>query len=445
MSACEPKELRGQDFFIPASDYTDPEIGRREREKLWPKVWQVACREEEIPNTGDYVRYDILSDSIVVIRGSGDSIDAFYNVCQHRGRQLVDEPRGNIARGFVCNYHGWAYKLDGTLRHVQWRSDWPEDCSVFTDGSLNLKRPRVGRWAGWVWICMDPQAPALEAFLGEAPALLECYRVEDMRFKWFETLIVDVNWKVVVEAFNEGYHVSTAHRTTLDWGQIRQTGTARGIHASFSTSKGPTARYKDEEGRWQTTQGLADQLYRNGFALYNDFNANYSDAGIRAYDRLRREFPGDAPPEVVMPRMLALYQEEVEATGALWPPDLTLEAIAKAGVDWHIFPNTVFLPCPDGWVWYRMRPHPDDDQKCVFDIWCLGRYAPGQEPRVEQHISNSLEEFKGRNTFLEQDFSNLRATQRGMRSRGWAGAVTNPVQELSISHFHRILHEYIDD
>jgi phenylpropionate dioxygenase-like ring-hydroxylating dioxygenase large terminal subunit len=445
MNAREPEGLSRYDFFIPASDYTDPEVGRRERERLWPKVWQVACREEEIPNVGDYVKYDIVGESIIVVRVAGDRIDAYYNVCQHRGRQLVDEPRGNIAGGFFCNFHGWSYKLDGTLRHVQWRSDWPENCPIFSDGSLDLKRPRVEQWAGWLWVCMDPDAPSLEEYLGEAPALLGCYRVEDMRFKWFETLVVDVNWKVVVEAFNEGYHVSTAHRETFDWSQIRQTGTARGIHASFASAKGASARYKDEEGRWAATEGLADQLYHNGLALHTDFNANYSDAAIRAFERLRLEFPGDAAPSLVMPRMLALYQEELESAGAVWPPELTLDAIAKAGVDWHIFPNTVLLPCPDALVWYRMRPHPDDDQKCVFDIWCLCRFAPGLEPEVKQHISNSLEEFKGRNRFLEQDFANLRATQRGMRSRGWKGAVSNPVQELSVSHFHRMLHDYIDD
>jgi phenylpropionate dioxygenase-like ring-hydroxylating dioxygenase large terminal subunit len=433
--------LSDYECFIPATDYTDPDIGRREREKLWPKVWQVACREEEIPKVGDYVKYDIAGESILVVRVEAERIAAFYNVCQHRGRQLVDRPQGTVAAGFYCRYHGWRYTLEGALSHVHWREDWG-NCPAMIDGSLNLKQPRVGQWAGWVWINMDPDAPSLEDYLGEAPEVLKAFHIEDMRLAWYETLIVDVNWKVVIEAFNEGYHVGATHHTRYDYTTMRTDGFARGLHASFSSAQGVT-QYIDEHGQWAPTKGIPDQIYRSSRHLFEDLNALNSEPGIRALNRLREELPEDAPPDIVIPRMFELYREEIEATGAVWPKDLTAQVVTAAQSDWHIFPNTVFLPTVDGILWYRMRPHPDDDQSCVFDIWCLRRFPPGGEPKVKQHISHSLEEFKGRNTFLEQDFSNLRGVQLGMKSRGFKGAFTNPTQELPISHFHRVLHQYI--
>ena len=436
------KALSRYENFIPASDYTDPDIGRREREKLWPKVWQVACREEEIPKIGDYVKYDIAGESIVVVRVAQDRIAAYYNACQHRGRQLVDAARGNIVSGFFCRYHGWRYKLDGALSHVHHREDWP-DCPAFTDGTLSLKQPLVGQWAGWVWINMDPDAPSLEDYLGEVPGNLRNLDIEDMRFFWYETLVVDVNWKVVIEAFNEGYHVATAHNTLYDYHNLHNVGSTHGLHAGFSSAMG-LSRYKNHEGHWKPTSGVVDQMYRSKFQLGLEMNALAPEPIIRAHERLVKEFPEDAKADVVLPRMLALYREELEATGAKWPENLTLQDLQALKSDWHIFPNTILLPVVDGLIWYRMRPHPDDDQKCVFNIWCLRRLPPGKEPDVKEHISHSLEEFKGRNTFLEQDFSNLRGVQRGMRSRGWQGAFTNPLEELPIAHFHRMLHEYID-
>jgi len=216
MSMTDQADPTHYDFFIPAADYTDPDFGRRERLRLWPKVWQIACRAEEIPNFGDYVRYDIADESIVVVRLGNGSVGAYYNTCRHRGRLLVDDERGNVADGFACRYHGWRFALDGALTHVHYRKDWA-GCPSLEDGSLNLKSLRVGQWAGWVWVSMDPQGPSLEEYLGEAIHVFRNFGLEDMRMAWYERLIVDVNWKVVIEAFNEGYHVATTHNTSTDF------------------------------------------------------------------------------------------------------------------------------------------------------------------------------------------------------------------------------------
>ena len=102
---------------IPARRYFDREFFELECERLWPRVWQMACRLEEIPAVGDYVEYEILDKSVIVVRTEPDTVKAFHNACRHRGMRLV-EGRGNAAQGFVCPFHGWCWNADGSNRFV---------------------------------------------------------------------------------------------------------------------------------------------------------------------------------------------------------------------------------------------------------------------------------------------------------------------------------------
>ena len=96
----------------PVEAFLSRDYARAEKEKLWPKVWQVAARVEELPEVGDWLTYDICDDSFIIIRTAPDRLKAFYNVCPHRGRQLVDVPEGvhsvtgNKRRNFICGFHG---------------------------------------------------------------------------------------------------------------------------------------------------------------------------------------------------------------------------------------------------------------------------------------------------------------------------------------------------
>ena len=99
-------------MVIPIEAYVSEDYARNENEKLWAKVWQSTCREEEIPKVGDYVTYDILDESIIVVRSAPEKISAYYNVCQHRGRRLT-EGCGHAVR-FHCRFHGWCWNLRGS-------------------------------------------------------------------------------------------------------------------------------------------------------------------------------------------------------------------------------------------------------------------------------------------------------------------------------------------
>jgi phenylpropionate dioxygenase-like ring-hydroxylating dioxygenase large terminal subunit len=203
-----------QRHIIPKERYVSRDFFDLEMERLWPRVWQIACREEEIPKVGDFLEYVIGDQSILVTRSAVDTIRAFYNTCPHRGTRLAAGV-GNFATGEIrCRYHAWRFELDGTNKEVVDRFDFPP---TMTDDDVCLHQIQVGRWGGFVFINMDPDCESLESFLGPIPSLLEHYRFEKMRFRSYRSVILPANWKSVLDAFNESYHVQGTHPQLLRW------------------------------------------------------------------------------------------------------------------------------------------------------------------------------------------------------------------------------------
>jgi phenylpropionate dioxygenase-like ring-hydroxylating dioxygenase large terminal subunit len=121
------------------------------------RVWQMACRLEEIPSRGDFVEYEILDQSVIVVRLDEDNVRAFYNSCRHRGMKIVEG--SGSRRSFVCPFHGWCWGLDGANTFVL----RPE---VFDEGNLGiddlaLVPVKCELWGGCTWINLDDSAPPL--------------------------------------------------------------------------------------------------------------------------------------------------------------------------------------------------------------------------------------------------------------------------------------------
>jgi hypothetical protein len=188
---------------------------------------------------------------------------------------------------------------------------------------------------------------------------------------------------------------------------------------------------------------VAEMMYAYDLHTYRALHAMILEPGMAAVERLK-DLPAETPIMEVLEKRWQYHQEEFANRGLTWPKNLTREAIARAGTDWHIFPNSIVLPTADGAIWYRMRPNGDDPDTCVVDIWSFGRFPRGEEPKIEQEHYENLEVFKGQCEFLEEDFVNLMAVNLGVKSRGWRGARTNPRQEVAVSHFRKILTEYLN-
>ncbi|WP_174274961.1 aromatic ring-hydroxylating oxygenase subunit alpha [Sphingomonas bacterium] len=441
VSPFSPDDVR--DDFVPKGDYYDPAFAAAEAENLWPKVWQIACRLEEIPKPGDYYTYEILTDSIIVVRtGAGDDdVKALHNACPHRGT-LLTTGCGH-AKQFVCPFHGWRFGLDGRNAKVVDRHDWG---SCLKDEDIDLAPVQAGTWGGWVWINMDPECQPLDAFLEPMKSRCDKMEFEKLRFAWYKSTIVEANWKTVVEAFTEFYHVQTTHQQMLTYTKDYSTSRAMGRHGWMSYEFGtglPIGRSARLEPLEQEPD-FREYLYEYGKQFKNDLAAMQTERAFQSIQALR-ELPADASPVEVLTKWgEGIYQRAMES-GAGWPEGLTPEYMAETGFDWHVFPNTVFLhPAIEAVLWYRMRPHGSDPEKCYFDTWSLERYPPGEEPEVKQEFNADWRD--GNYPLIyTQDFENMPKVQKGLRSRGFKGARTSPVQERAIANFHRRLRSFLQD
>ena len=193
---------------VPVRRYTDPEYHRLEVERVWKKVWQMACREEDVPEVGDHVNYEIAGMDVIIVRGEGGAIKAFRNVCLHRGRKLKEfNGRDEELR---CAFHGIAWNLDGTLKQVPCKWDFPQ-----VGEEWSLPEVKVGTWGGFVFINLDPECGPLEEHLGDLPKHFEKWPLND-RFKQVHVgKILRCNWKLAQEAFMESFHVVATHPQLL--------------------------------------------------------------------------------------------------------------------------------------------------------------------------------------------------------------------------------------
>ncbi|MBV9509632.1 MAG: aromatic ring-hydroxylating dioxygenase subunit alpha [Caulobacteraceae bacterium] len=425
--------------YIPAADYISPEFFAREKAGLWPRVWQMACREEEIPKVGDYYTYDILDDSVIVVRTGPDAFAAYYNVCPHRGRRLTGGC-GHTGR-FHCRFHGWQWAIDGKNTLVVDRHEWG---AALTDADVDLKPVKLGRWGGWIYVNMDPDCVPLEDFLAPAKAMLDPFELHGLRYQWRKSTILPCNWKVALEAFDEGYHVQTTHRQMLEYMDDLTVSRTYGAHSMFGYW---TALPMGS--RSQRIGGPLTEDIRPGILAYMEdmaatLNAGSAVQAVHAARRLVQEVaPGTSPMEVLA-AFGQFIREDSERRGAGFPA-ITPEQMYAAGVDWHLFPNQIMLQSATGLLGYRARPNGDDPDSCIWDVYSLQRYPKGEEPNVVQEWSqdHADESFWGR--ILCQDYENMADIQRGMKCRGFAGARPNPSQELAVSNFHRALHDFIAD
>jgi phenylpropionate dioxygenase-like ring-hydroxylating dioxygenase large terminal subunit len=423
--------------YVPVSDYS-PEFHRLEMERIWPRTWQAACRVEEIPEVGDYVNYEIGLESILVVRSAPDTIRAFYNVCPHRGRRLRDDARGNLSAIF-CGYHAWTFDLDGQPTTIPAREDW-QGCPAFADKDLALQRVASDSWAGWVWINMDPECQPLRDYLGPMTDRLDRYEWEHARIRSHQTIIFSVNWKVAIEAFVEPYHVIATHPQLLRWGHSKATPTAEYLKPEFIHAGHYGGRHYEfnEEAEFQDVR---EYLYTSAYNTYHTLHGLYHEEGLRAAERVRDEGPEGMTLSEASALLWKFRREEIIAKGARYPEGVT--PADSSIIEWLLFPNSSVLTSVEGAFWYRVRPNGDDPDSCIFQVIVLGRYAPGEEPDFEYEFYPTLQSFKGKNPILEQDFSNLVAVAKGLRSRGFKAARPNPVQETQVSNFHRVLHGYV--
>lgn len=431
-----------RDDFIGQERYIAPGFAALERERLWLKSWQMACREEEIPHVGDRIAYDVVDQSVVVLRTARDTIKAFHNVCPHRGRRMVTAAGGG--NKIHCPFHGWQWNLDGEVARVLDREDW-NGCSGMQDTDLHLAAVRVGRWGGFVFISMDPQGESFEDFIHPVPEFLNCLGLERMRYGWIKTVPLKANWKVAQEAFMESYHLTGTHPQVTplidDKNWSREQGKhGHHIYANERPMGSPNRR---------TGQPVPADLRAGYSAFIGTFGAQIGDEqgngqmtarGIKAAQAAIAALPDGSSVDAVQgAAYLAIMQAAIDE-GVDWPV-VPPEQYMVMGVDWNIFPNLSLVFGLDGCLVMRARPSPDDPETCLLDLCSILLWGKDKAPKIEREF---IPDWQGSNrhripSLLWQDLRNIEYVQQGMHSVALSGLRPNPVQERQISHFHKTI------
>jgi phenylpropionate dioxygenase-like ring-hydroxylating dioxygenase large terminal subunit len=216
---------------LPAWVYSHPALAALEIERVLMPSWQIVCHVNSIPRPGDYETFDLGPESVFVVRDKEGSIQAFHNVCRHRGARLLDGA-GTCPATITCPYHGWSYRQDGGLVGVPLRDTFPG-----LDRAEHSLRPvRVDTALGFVFVCLagDP-APVAKTW-GKLAEELAPYRFEDMvPLAPISTDVWNVDWKIAMDNYLESYHVPIGHpglyrMFTPDYeDQAQVPGVARGL------------------------------------------------------------------------------------------------------------------------------------------------------------------------------------------------------------------------
>lgn len=192
--------------LIPTERYTDPAFWALEQEAVFRRCWLFAGHESEWPEPGSYRLTERSGAPVVVVRGEDGVLRAFYNACRHRGAPVTRDTCGT-ARRLTCQYHSWSYGTDGVLKVVPDARNFPD----LDTGALGLVPVRCETWDGWVFISEDPDAPPLLEFLGPVADQMAEIDGPVMRAVGTQVHPLSCNWKLMVDAFLEVYHVRTVH------------------------------------------------------------------------------------------------------------------------------------------------------------------------------------------------------------------------------------------
>ncbi|MDH3754786.1 MAG: aromatic ring-hydroxylating dioxygenase subunit alpha [Acidimicrobiia bacterium] len=412
------------DHDIPVERYISREFHDLEVEKIWKRVWQMACREEDIPNVGDTVRYDIADISIVVLRSAPGEIKAFYNACLHRGRLLREEDGYCGGDTLRCPFHGFAWHLDGSLAEVPAAWDFPH---VDPEADKwQLPEVMTSTWGGWVFVNMDPGAEPLADFIGDLAVHFDKWAQQDKYKSAHVARVFRCNWKVVQEAFSEAFHVSATHPQILV--SIGDQNTKYDTWENFSRAISPGATPSPHLTWEPTEQDVFDALTDR---------------------RVDQEPVMEVPPgstaravaaSLARDKLRSILGDEVETY---------CDAEMTDSIYYTLFPN--FHPwAAFNRINYRFRPYGNDPDMSIMECVYLDPFEGERPPPAkitwlgpDDSWVEKAPELGNLARVFEQDTFNLPKVQAGLHTTQRSGVTLANYQESKIRHIHSLIDRWI--
>ena len=432
-----PDILRSENYSflgdedIPADRYVTQAFFDREMDKVWPKTWQWACRDEHIPDAGDMYTYEVGPFSVLVVRQRDGGVKAFVNSCLHRGtkfRACEGESHGQNLR---CPYHGWVWNLDGALEQVPCAWDFPH----VEPKKFGLPEVAVGHWGGFVFINLDDAAQPFDDYIAPLADHFANWDLSKRYVSLHMSKELPCNWKTAMEAFLESYHVYETHPQLMTaTGDANVQYDTYGDHVSRFYSAGGTQSPHLENAL--TEQELIDTMLVGDRSMLGDALTVKEGETARS----------------VMARYLR------KAFGETYKCDLSAYSDSEIvdTIEYHLFPNMVLFPGFSLPMVYRFRPIGMQPNKTLFEILFLRplpddgeRPAPAEVFAVKEEESYTIVpgmDF-GLGAVYDQDTANLKAQQEGFLNAIKCGRKTAQTlgnyQEVRLRHFNQTLDKYL--
>ncbi|MEM6987388.1 MAG: aromatic ring-hydroxylating dioxygenase subunit alpha [Pseudomonadota bacterium] len=243
--------------------YTNEAVVADETARLFRTTWIGVGRADRVRAPGDVATLDVAGQSIVLARDKQGRLHAFANSCRHRGARLLDGTRN--CTGLRCPFHSWFYALDGRLL----AAPHMEAARGFDRADYGLVSYRAAERAGFVFLCLAPQAPDLDAQLGDFESLHSGWPLASLTTVRRRELEVDCNWKLFLDVFNEYYHLPFVHPNSID-----------SLYAAPDPADTVTGAFATQFGRTEGTGGLLEGEQGQALPEMPDLS-EYAKAGAR--------------------------------------------------------------------------------------------------------------------------------------------------------------------
>jgi choline monooxygenase len=404
--------------LVPAERYFSPTFAQLEFERMWPKVWQLACTVDHVSQPGDCFEYRCGPYSVLVVRGDDNELRAFQNVCRHRGNTLCSGT-GSGLRELKCGYHGWTWDLSGELKRVPNRKGF----GALPMSDLPLIAVKVDVWERLVFVNLDTAAMPLTDYLEAMPADIAWCRLSDFRCYATMTVEIDANWKTIADGFSETYHIQTLHPE---------------LHRCMDDVYAPQTIW-GHTAKSEQRYGLASPQIKGALTDAEIWDAYVSTQGALMGVPEGTPFPTDdargrSVDEVIADRTRAFAAGRgVDLSWASTDQVMRLR-------QYNVFPNMTLLSYADHLTVMTALPGADPDHgELVMMLWMrMPPAAPANRPADVRMTADEAHP----GLVLTQDITVLPGLQRGLHQPGFTHLVLSN-EERRVINMHRNLERYL--
>ena len=413
---------------LPAWSYHSDELLKLEITEIFHRHWQIAGHISDLAENGDYFTLDIANERALIVRGQDGIVRAFNNLCRHRGARVVADEKGHCKNAIVCPFHGWRWNTEGENTFVFGKQVFNPE--LLDKAEINLVPCRVEFWAGCAFINFDDDAPSLLDSLGPVAERMNARHADKLKMDWWFGTVLPTNWKLAMEAFQEGYHTMKTHP------QLHR---LSALGNSYGNDADGLAPNRGLNGK-QTLNMHIDFMAR----LSSGMGGMVHESEVAVMERMRDMEVPDDPMGATMAFYGKMYEEVTKDALARGVPMFDISKVSQE-VEFHavefMFPHFFLLPMVGAMSSYRIRPL--TPETCLFEIWSLVLRPEGEEydtpkgPTILPYDSPDFPEIP------RQDYYNLPLQQLGLHAGGFKHMRLSKDTEGMISNYQRLLDGYL--